>query len=55
MEGLSDTYYIERVLAGDTSCFACLFDRYGKQVYAWVWRIIQNREDAEELAEDVFV
>ena len=55
MESLSDTYYIERILAGDTSCFASLFDRYGKQVYAWVCRVIQNREDAEELTEDVFV
>ena len=55
MERLSDTYYIERILAGDTSCFASLFDRYGKQVYAWVCRVIQNREDAEELTEDVFV
>lgn len=55
MESLSDTYYIERILAGDTSCFASLFDRYGKQVYAWVCRVIQNREDAKELTEDVFV
>lgn len=55
MESLSDTYYIERILAGDTSCLASLFDRYGKQVYAWVCRVIQNREDAEELTEDVFV
>ena len=55
MESLSDTYYIERILAGDTPCFASLFDRYGKQVYAWVCRVIQNREDAEELTEDVFV
>lgn len=55
MKGFSDTYYIERILAGDASCFACLFDRYSKQVYAWIFRVVQNKEDAEELTEDVFI
>lgn len=50
-----DTYYIERILAGDTDCFACLVDRYGRAVYSLVVKIVGNREDAEELCQDVFV
>lgn len=55
MEGLSDTYYINRILAGDTSCFACLLDKYSQPLFALIFRIVQNREDAEELTEDVFI
>ena len=55
MEGLSDTYYINRILAGDTSCFACLLDKYSQPLFTLIFRIVQNREDAEELTEDVFI
>ena len=49
MELYSDTYYIQRVQEGDTACFACLVDRYSQPVFALIHRIVQNREEAEEL------
>ncbi|MDR0572842.1 MAG: RNA polymerase sigma factor [Tannerella sp.] len=55
MERLSDNYYIEKVLAGETDSFAPLLERYGKQVFALIVKIVGGREDAEELAQDVFV
>lgn len=55
MELYSDTYYIERVKAGDTACFACLLDKYSRPVYSIILKIIRNREDAEELTQDVFM
>ncbi|WP_280749314.1 sigma-70 family RNA polymerase sigma factor [Parabacteroides sp. PF5-9] len=55
MELYTDTYYIQRIQAGDTACFACLLDKYSLQVYTLIVRIVQNREDAEELAQDVFL
>ena len=55
MELYSDTYYISRIQAGDTRCFACLLDRYSRPVHALICKIVHNREDAEELAQDVFV
>ncbi|MGM9759378.1 MAG: RNA polymerase sigma factor [Parabacteroides sp.] len=55
MELYSDTYYISRIQAGDTRCFACLLDRYSRPVHALIYQIVHNREDAEELAQDVFV
>ena len=55
MERLSDNYYIENIRGGDIACFAHLLERYSKQVFSLVVKIVGNREDAEELAQDVFV
>ncbi|MDR1879323.1 MAG: sigma-70 family RNA polymerase sigma factor [Tannerellaceae bacterium] len=55
MEGYADIYYVQRVQAGESACFGCLLDRYGRAVYALIVRIVRNREDAEELAQDVFL
>lgn len=55
MELYSDAYYIERTLAGDTGCFACLLDRYSRPVHSLIFKMVGNREDAEELAQDVFM
>lgn len=55
MEYASDRYYIKKVLEGDTNSFAPLLDRYSRSVFALVVRIVRNREDAEELTQDIFV
>ena len=55
MERLSDNYYVEKVRLGETDCFAHLLKRYGKQVFSLIVKIVDNREDSEELAQDVFV
>ena len=55
MERLSDNYYVEKVLSGDTRSFAPLLDRYSNKVFTLIVRIVCNREDAEELTQDVFV
>lgn len=55
MERLSDNYYVEKVRSGETDCFAHLLERYSVQVFSMIVKIVGNREDAEELAQDVFV
>ncbi|MDR3250886.1 MAG: sigma-70 family RNA polymerase sigma factor [Tannerella sp.] len=55
MRRQSDNYYVERIRSGETDCFAPLLERYGKQVFSLVVKIVENREDAEELAQDVFM
>jgi RNA polymerase sigma-70 factor (ECF subfamily) len=55
MELYSDTYYIERTQAGDTASFACLIDKYSRQVHSLIFKLIRNREDTEELTQDVFM
>jgi RNA polymerase sigma-70 factor (ECF subfamily) len=55
MSLLPDTYYIEKIQAGETECFAVLLERYSQTVYSLVVKIVGNREDAEELTQDVFL
>ena len=35
MELYTDTYYIQRIQAGDTACFACLLDKYSRPVHSF--------------------
>ena len=46
---------LQRIRSGDDEAFALLMEQYADQVYALVVRIIQQREDAEELTQDVFI
>lgn len=51
----NDQYYIDRVLLGDTDAFRVLVDRYKDMVYTLTLRMVKNREEAEEVAQDTFV
>jgi RNA polymerase sigma factor (sigma-70 family) len=53
--GLTDTEIISRVLKGDQQIFADLVSRYQNYVFTLVLRFTENREDAEEVSQDVFV
>lgn len=55
MELYSDAYYIERIVAGETGCFTCLLDKYSRPVHSLILKMVRNKEDAEELAQDVFM
>lgn len=46
---------IQQVLRGNQQAFAVLVSRYQQFVFTIVLRYINNREEAEELAQDVFV
>jgi len=46
---------ISRILKGDQSAFSQLVERYKNYVFTLVLRFTENREDAEEIAQDVFV
>lgn len=53
--GQPDTEIINRVLKGEQSAFALLLEKYQNYVFTLVLRFTENREDAEEIAQDVFV
>jgi RNA polymerase sigma-70 factor, ECF subfamily len=53
--GLTDTEIISRVLKGEQQIFAQLVERYQNYVFTLVLRMVQSREDAEEVSQDVFV
>ncbi len=50
-----DSYYISSILAGNITDFSILVDKYRDMVYTLAYRIVGNSEDAEELAQDVFI
>jgi RNA polymerase sigma factor (sigma-70 family) len=52
---LTDTEVIKKVLAGEQALFAQLVQRYQSYVFTLVHRFTDNREDAEEISQDVFV
>lgn len=53
--GLSDTEIISRVLRGEQTVFSQIVERYQNYVFSLVLRFVESREDAEEIAQDVFV
>lgn len=53
--GLGDNEVISRVLQGEQNAYAELVTRYQGYVFTLVMRMIKSREDAEEVAQDVFV
>lgn len=50
-----DKHDIERVLNGDVNAFTSLVRRHQNWVFTIALRITGNREDAEEIAQDVFL
>jgi len=55
MEYRDDNHYIEQVITGETAAFAPLVNRYKDLVFTLAMNITRNREDAEEVAQDVFL
>ena len=53
--GLGDNEIISRVLQGEQNAYAELVNRYQSYVFTLILRMVKSREDAEEIAQDVFV
>ncbi|MBI1341832.1 MAG: sigma-70 family RNA polymerase sigma factor [Terrimonas sp.] len=53
--GLHDNEIISRVLQGEQNAYAELVNRYQPYVFTLVLRFIKNREEAEEVAQDIFI
>ena len=53
--GLNDNEIISKVLSGDHQAYAGLVNRYQNYVFTLTLRMVKNREDAEEVAQDVFI
>ena len=51
----ADAELVERYLAGDTSAFDELMIRYERQIYRVCYRFVENRDDAMDLAQEVFI
>ena len=52
---LSDARLLVGLRSGEEAAFASLFDKHWRTVYAVLFRLVGNREEAEDLAQEVFV
>ena len=55
MENLNEQDLIQSILNGNTQAFSVLLKRYQRPIHVLIRQIIPNREDAEELTQDVFI
>ena len=51
----TDAGIVQRYLAGDMTAFDELMIRYERQIYRVCYRFVENREDAMDLAQEVFI
>src|SRR5437016_14343768 len=50
-----DVELVEKYFAGDATAFDEIMIRYERQIYRVCYRFVENRDDALDLAQDVFV
>lgn len=55
MDTRDDNHYIDLVMHGETAAFTTLVNRHKDLVFTIAMNITRNREDAEEVAQDVFL
>ena len=55
MKYLDDNHYIDRILSGDVAAYAMLVAKHKNLVFSIALKILNNREDAEEVAQDCFL
>jgi len=51
----TDIFYIQQIIAGNARAYAFLVEKHKEMVFSIALKILHNREDAEEVAQDAFV
>jgi RNA polymerase sigma-70 factor (ECF subfamily) len=55
MKNTDDFFYIQRIKAGNVRAFTVIVDRYQKMILTIVMRIIDKKEDAEDIMQEIFI
>jgi len=55
MERNDDTFYIEKVINGEANYFSNIVKKYQDIVFSIALKVLKNREDAEEMAQESFI
>ena len=55
MEKKDDSFYIEKVLAGQANYFSYIVERYQDIVFSIALKVLKNSEEAEEMAQESFI
>lgn len=53
--GRDDSLFIDKLKAGDATAFETLVDRYSGDIYALLYRLTQNPDEAADLTQDTFI
>ncbi|WP_315373408.1 sigma factor, partial [Paenibacillus xylanexedens] len=48
-------YRIKRVQAGETQEYVYIVQKYQKQIFMYCWRLISNKQEAEDAVQDILV
>ena len=51
----TNSLLIQKALEGDQEAYACIVDRYRGQIYGLVFRMVKNREEAEDITQETFI
>ena len=52
---MEDSQIIDRIIGGDIDAYSLLVEKYKRLVLSIIFQVTGDREDSEELAQDVFV
>jgi RNA polymerase sigma-70 factor (ECF subfamily) len=55
MKNEHDLLCIQRAKAGDIQAFSAIVSNYQKMVFSIVLKIVENREDAEDITQEIFI
>jgi RNA polymerase sigma-70 factor (ECF subfamily) len=55
MNSVNDLFYIQQVKAGNRQAFAAIVGKYRQPVLTLVCKIIDNREEAEDITQEIFI
>jgi hypothetical protein len=55
MKNVNDLFYIQQVKAGNIQAFATIVNKYRHLVLTLVCKIITNRDDAEDITQEIFI
>jgi len=55
MESMTDEQLVDRIRQGDEAAYRILMERYQDYVYTLIYRMVEHRETAEDLTQEVFL
>ena len=54
MQPAPDSALVERMITGDESALAAVYDRYAAMIFGMLVRVLRDRQAAEEILQDLF-
>lgn len=55
MAFINDQHYINQIIEGNTNAFSILVNQYKNLVFTLSYKMLKNKEEAEEVSQDVFI